>query len=448
MPNWFLRSGVLILPLAALTATMAVAQHADIRPSATLATGTLNLILANKNGFIIAADSRMSGEKPFQCGYKSQLHCDNSQKLFRSTPHSAFVIAGFAVGSRVGGSPLDLTVASALRKGFGLTGLPTDEQAGEVLKLMEAFLTDPLTGVAAIQDPTTPAQNLSLTATLARLNDNGVPILQQMRMTETWTPVGPLNALVPRYNSTIFREVPVTKFFPVSVGISFVADGILQGVYKSNDPAIENYNQKLKANQLDDMPLSEMRALALAILHETEKLTDYVGGEDQVGEFPAKGEVSFRLPDTLLSNKQLTARLMRWEGLSCTKSKTPPCGVAPMSFTLDSAHPMNEPFTKFFMASEFKDISVALDNNIFVADTFDGATLKWHGGPFFSYRNTFRNCVLELTRNAQVSLYPELAGCHLELKDVVELTPDTVGRSGQTLPLPPGVFGIQRDYGP
>ena len=406
MPNFLVRFGVLVLPMVTLAGTLALAQRPETERSTTLATGMLNIIIANKNGFVIAADSRMSSDKPFLCKDKRQLYCDNSQKLFRTTPHSAIVIAGFAVGRRINGSPLDLAVASALRKEFGMAGFRTDEQAGDALKLMDVFLSDALTGVAAIHDPNTPAQNLSLTATLARLNGDGVPILQQLQLTETWTPMGPLGIVAPRYGSTISREVPITKFFPVTVGISFVADGILQGAYKSSDPAIQDYYRRLKANQLDDMPLSEMRALALVILHETKKLTDYVGGGDQIGEFPTSEKVSFRLPRALPSDSQLTARLKRWEGLTCTKTQVPPCGNAPVSFTIDSAHPMNEPFTKLLIASEFKDISVALDNNLFIADSFDGATFKWRGGTFFSYRNTFRNCILELPRDAQVAPIP------------------------------------------
>jgi hypothetical protein len=111
---------------------------------------------------------------------------------------------------------------------------------------------------------------------------------------------------------------------------------------------------------------------------------------------------------------------------------------------------MNEPFTKLLMASEFKDISVALDSNLFIADSFDGVTFKWRGGPFFSYRNTFRNCILELPRDAQVAPYPypELAACRLERKDFVKFTQDTVGLPAQGPPNPPGVFTIPRGFGP
>lgn len=447
MTNWLMRCGVLVLAIASLLGTEAAAQKPENESGTTLATGTLNVILANKNGFIIAADSRMSSEKPIPCNEKAQLYCDNSQKLFRTSPYSAIAIAGFAVGRRVGGSPLDLAVASALRKKFGINGFPTDQYAEDTLNGVDIILSEPLIGVAAIHDPSTPATDLSLTVTLARLDSQGVPVLQQLQFVETWIPMGPLNIMAPRYTAKFSQKVPITKFVPVAVGIQFVADGILQGVYKSDDPAIQNYYRKLKSNLLDDMPLSEMRALALAILRETERLTDYVGGGDQVGEFPANGEISFHLPGTLLTDQQLTARLIRWEGLTCTKSAVPPCGNPPMSFTVDSSHPLNEQFTKFLLASEFKDIPVSLDNNIFIADNFEGVTLKWYGGHFFSYRNTFKNCVLELTPDAQLSLYPELATCRVERKKIINLAPGTVGlhQQGQD---PPGLLTLPRGFGP
>jgi hypothetical protein len=91
----------------------APAQMQGFEVSPAFASGTLNIVLANKNGIVIAADSRMSSSAPFSCGNAMQLYCDNSQKLFRTGERSAIVIAGFAVGRR--NSPLDLTLASVLR---------------------------------------------------------------------------------------------------------------------------------------------------------------------------------------------------------------------------------------------------------------------------------------------------------------------------------------------
>src|SRR5262249_20833391 len=94
--------------------------RAQSNDAATLTSGTLNLVIANKNGIVVAADSRMSSDAPFPCGRALTLHCDNSQKRFRTGSRSAMVIAGFAVGRW--GSPLDLSLASLLRNRFGVDG--------------------------------------------------------------------------------------------------------------------------------------------------------------------------------------------------------------------------------------------------------------------------------------------------------------------------------------
>jgi hypothetical protein len=87
-----------------------VPASAENRP-ALAESGTLNLLLANRNGFVIAADSRRSRPSPF-------AYWDDSQKLFRVAPKSAAVISGFASWVS-GGSPIDFQVAAALREEFG-----------------------------------------------------------------------------------------------------------------------------------------------------------------------------------------------------------------------------------------------------------------------------------------------------------------------------------------
>ena len=55
-------------------------------------TGTLNVVLANRNGVVIAADSRRSSDQLFDCNGNQQKFCDDSQKLFETggtSVHSA-----------------------------------------------------------------------------------------------------------------------------------------------------------------------------------------------------------------------------------------------------------------------------------------------------------------------------------------------------------------------
>jgi hypothetical protein len=159
-----------------MTSTQSGAQQEHPESGFGTASGTLNLVLANKNGFVVAADSRMSSDHKFLCDGKEQLYCDNSQKLFRTTPHSAMVVAGFAVGGYK--SPLFMAVASAIRKQFGPGGMPEDRFAVAIPSAAEMFLQSELTGVAAIYDPAnTPAKNLSLWATFVRMDSDGTPIV-------------------------------------------------------------------------------------------------------------------------------------------------------------------------------------------------------------------------------------------------------------------------------
>jgi hypothetical protein len=420
-----------------LLASMLVVQPVDgqdrepeVRPA--LASGTINLVLANKNGFVIAADSRMSSETAFYCepDGKRQLYCDNSQKLFRTGPTSAMVIAGFAVGHK--NSPLDLAIASVLRRRFGSAGLPGDRGTPYAASdWAEHALRQALIGVAALYNPAKiPAQNLSLTTIFAGFDKNGAPVLRRLLFTETWSLTGPLHVMAPEYQ-VISAEKKITKFFPVTAGITCVADAVLAGIYKSNDPVIQGYNQKLRNKLLDDLSLQEMRALAQVILRETRNFTPLVGGEDQIGEFSVNGDVRWNLPAVLPSQTQLSPSFMLWKGLFCTNSQ-PQCtadGRDGLTYFQDFQHSLDEPTTKFFLASRFKDIAVALDNNYFVSSHFEGVTLKWRGGTLpFMHANTFDQCAIELPEGKDLPPDSELNGqCRLIRKPEVVVDPSTVG---------------------
>jgi hypothetical protein len=411
----------LVLLVVLATPIQSWAQQAKTLPSPVMASGTLNLVLANKNGFVIAADSRMSSEVPAPCEGKRQLYCDNSQKLFRTTPNSAMAIAGFAVGQF--NSPLDLAVASVIRKQFGSSRWLTDDHADAVPSTAEGALEDALAGVAALFDPAkTPAQSLSLSATFVRFDTERVPIIEQKIFSANWKPTGAQNALTPEYNVVSGRK-KVAEFFALPVGITCVADAILAGHYTTMDSVIQNY-YRMRTNRaaLDEMTIEGMVALAKAILAETQKFTDLVGGDAQIGSFPASGNVQWSLPANLPSEAKLQPRVYRFSGLTCSDSSTPPCGFAPVSFFVSSQQPPEEVFKKFFLASRFIRIPVALDNNLFVGSTFDHVTLRSLGGSFFMLRNIYNDCVLELPEGVELPPNSELVGkCTVESKTNIDV---------------------------
>jgi hypothetical protein len=412
-------------PLAATSIQPASAQS-GLAEAPQVAGGTLNLVLANKNGFVIAADSRMSSSKPFYCSAdrKKQLYCDNSQKLFRTGPKSAMVIAGFAVGH--GGSPLDLEVASMLRSRFGDSGLPEDRGSPDDAEFWSASVfPQALTGVASLFDPKTNPNDLRLITTFAGFDQSGRPILINLVFTENWRSTGPLHMLAPAY-TVQHTQGSVTSFTAFYAGIRCAADAILHGFYRSDDATIQTYYRQTHAER-DDMPLEQMRTLAKAILRETKKFTPLVGGDDQIGVFPAIGSVQWQLPPGLATGAQKSPDFMLWKGLSCTDShpQCPNAAVA-LTFVQDFQHPLQEAIPEFFLAGRFQGIPIALDNNYFVADSFEHVTLLWRGGPFYVERGEFSDCKIEVP-NGQ-DLPPELRGkCQTIGSSGVKVDPNTVG---------------------
>jgi hypothetical protein len=412
----------LVSILLLLLATAAGAAGQEPHASPAIATGTLNLVVANKNGFVVLADSRMSADQMFPCYGRLQTHCDNSQKLFRTTPHSAMMIAGFAAGRR--NSPLDLEIASVIRKQFAESRWNKDEYAFGVPLEAEGLLEDALKDVASISDPVkTPPQNLSLWATFVRLDKDQIPIIEVKIFVEQWKPTGPQQALIPEY-TVVSNSAKATEFLSYSAGVTCIADAIFSGHYSTTNPVIRSfYEKRLDKAILSTMPLDDMIALATAIMTETEKFTDVVGGDNQIGVFPADGgNVRWSAPANLPSVAQLQPRTLRWEGITCSNASDPPCGVTPVSFMISTEQRHDETFKKFFLASQFLQIPVAVDNNFFVGNTFDHATLRWRGGSFFMYRNTFKDCVIEIPSGMELPSDSELEGkCRIERKTNIDI---------------------------
>jgi hypothetical protein len=435
-----MRRGLIRFPTVVLLALVlmlcsAMAQQPESNAGVIHTSGTLNIIFANTNGFVIAADSRASSKVPFLCPDTQiqQLYCDNSQKLFRTTPNSALVIAGFAVDSR--GTALDLAIASALLKQFGPHGLPNDEAAQFVPDLIKYKFQEALRNVSALDFPFNPQHfdPQRLVVTFARIDKSAKPVLRQLLYTETLRQTPPFQAYVPEFEIADSGEVPATKFLSRPfvdpfmgpfVGLSSVAQSILNGNRKSNDPDILNYYEKKKNVQLDSMSLAEMRRLAAAILGETKKYIIAVGGENQIGVFPANGDgVEFTLPGNLLTDAKSIPAVISAVGLDCSGKS--PC-KGPVSMSMDGDRARGN-YKEFFLASQFRDMPIALEDNIFIGNNFDYVTFMWTGGNPLLLNNTLKNCTLEVPQSRPTPDIRGLQGCVIVKKALVTYPLDTVG---------------------
>jgi hypothetical protein len=181
------------------------------------------------------------------------------------------------------------------------------------------------------------------------------------------------------------------------------------------------------------MTLTEMGALARVILRETRKAhRDLVGGPDQIGVFPVKGQPSITGLAGLPKDRQLVPRFFLNSCLVYNKDNkdhreaSGPC-VNGM-FYEDLTHPMDEVIAQFFLACRFKDVSVAVDNNYFVRSEFDGVTFKYTGKkPPFALGNTYSNCSVELPEGIDFDSSEISAHCRLIRMKNVSLDKNTLG---------------------
>jgi hypothetical protein len=119
--------------LVQLAALFFVAQLVSAQSVPAPQGGTLIVVLASRNGAVIASDSRRSSPgTPFNCRGKIQRFCDDSQKVFVTGPKSAVAIAGFANGDVPGitGTPVNVEVASVFRRMF--KGRSQDSHSNDV----------------------------------------------------------------------------------------------------------------------------------------------------------------------------------------------------------------------------------------------------------------------------------------------------------------------------
>jgi hypothetical protein len=224
----------------------------------------------------------------------------------------------------------------------------------------------------------------------------------------------------------------VDRFSLITSGLDGIAKDILKGTYKSSDPAIVTYYRKLHAGPFgrDSMGLLEMESLARAILRETKKATNLVGGPDQIAVYPVKGKPRIFGLEGLPTAKEIPSHFIL--NTCSVYGKGPQTSNEPCSGTFafeDFTHELEEPVTQFFLACIFQDVPIALDYNFFVNSEFNRTTFKYLGKkPPFARGNRYSDCTVELPETVEFDRDSEIfSHCRLVRKKTVDLNQDTLG---------------------
>lgn len=406
-----LRCVTTLILLQALGCASSFGQESHYVPSP--GSGTLNLLLANKKGFVIAADSRRTRLNP-------RMHWDDSQKLFRVGPRSAMAIAGFA--SFVSqGSPVDVQVASFFREEFAAREWKSGKRRlsdlrgaintsiGYQLQLIGALL--------AANMRASSVNALPFEVLAAEIDNRGRVNILRMDFRPRLEPLGPFDFPTPFYEMNVNTTI-VNQFVALSAGMDRIARAILDGNLETQDSRILNYYRARNAGELDRLSLETLEGLAVAILAETKRVTPAVGGEDQVGVFGRNGRVKWLLPPLPSDRQRLLSTILQI-GFTFTPDNLTPEEysqargknmVTQMNVSL--IQPFEQPFTQVFIANRFREVSVSLDGNVFAGNRFSNVTFLYQGGPFYFQSNILEDCGVKAP--VGVPLPPALSSCKLE----------------------------------
>ena len=352
------------------------AEQAAVLPSAS---GTLNVVIGNKNGFVIAADSRTSFSQP-------NAPPIEGQKLFRTGPRSAMVIAGFA---SIPAGPLQYEIAAHITTRFD--GNESDDDAADWVR---SVLGHNLTRLASIVSMYEYRRDFSFVATLAGLDEHGPPSITVLDLAPKWKPVGLRGQVFPVVASETEPSTIKCDFFrAVTIGMDQIARRILRGSDPTTDKRVHNYLCRLNADTLDEMSVPEMKELTSAIFAETMKdplMSRTVGGRVQMGVFPQKGEPewiqqTFPKRDPLLDKTSLIigARLTPGKNGKAEMKKIGYMSsvgeFGGMRLTARPGKPgvflPDQYLQRVFVDSLFDRVQFVLGTDIYVGDLFRNSTL-------------------------------------------------------------------------
>jgi hypothetical protein len=412
-----LRLGGLFLLLACTSTSLFGQSQTEQEP---LTRGTLNVVLANQNGFVMAADSRRnSGD--------CERGTNDSQKIFQMGPNAAMAIAGFAsYRSGFGDAPDGMEVAEVLREHFDPRWSSGANQFFVDTWLDVQVLPD-IQGLAAIYQaavyrtwPSRPSQRLlsladfSFIATSAWIGPpgavEGVPYISQVRFVPRVLKFGPLGNPYYEYVKEV-GEVSADHFVYMTAGIDMWAIGILNGVQQDSDPAIVKYIFALEHGTRDELSLEDMEGVVRRILAITAAKTACVGGVSQIAV------VSVRSPARWLLQSANPDRRQRLQGsrLSIGLTYNGSLPNKEPAMVLPDRMPGNRIWTRVFVDNRFENSKVQLDGNSFIGNRFTKPTFLWNGGVFVfrPLQNWIQgNCIIEFGINAPRDRLPmQFANC-------------------------------------
>jgi hypothetical protein len=377
--------------------------------------GTVNIVLANKNGAVALTDSMLTSDIPPDISKapcagtisEGRFHMPCGQKPFKLNDHTVLTVAGFY--STLG--PIDELnayapneVAKAIGAGSPATEIPISIPLDTISRRIADTFEFDLTGI--LNDYRENNISVGIEKVLSQMIVVGYDIDGSLKIERKETSIFPNEDQGEVKDDRQFtsRRYPITvkdKLIFVTGGMDDVANSVLMypEQFGSRYESIKRYSESMQRDQGNSLSVADLRALAIDIEAMTAEKHAEVGGSVQVALLSG-GRVAI---DSELKNPlrvATNADHLMVEGTTVgpayfSYDPVPNGSLPPPSFRMFK---MNASKSVIFYRDRLQDRTQVLDNNAFYESSFSNCFLVFKGGAFKLKNVTVTNSVIVLLR--------------------------------------------------
>lgn len=371
--------------------------------------GTINLVLANKNGAVVLTDSMLSDESgPVPVPHPEMP----GQKLFQLDDKTVCAIAGFV--SVPGLFPEFSPSVSAVVNTFSEQSKRYPPQPLRVKLTGLAMLMDRNISAiadlrAAVNKPLR-ADNYLSTITVVGYDLDGVLKIGQVQLASD-----PEDLAAERAVITDIRIIPVSDTLTVGLAGKWktAAKLLNDPGSKPNDTTLTRLKASLASDGGASLTLDELHRVAAALASYTSNVDITVGGDNQVAEL-TQGRA------TIVEQRQFPApqkTLVQFSVYNHYRAEvlTTPGEKSDPALALFKRNPMQNPpgLSGLYVESGFMNVLQPLDDQYFYLSEFDDCVISYKGGPFYFDDNN-------VTKDTYLFLYPNVNTNDPKVKSLIQ----------------------------
>ena len=370
--------------------------------------GTVNIVLANRNGLVAETDSMLSYTKSTPLGPEIESHPQPGRKLYRADDHTVILIANF-FSDRGPSFPSGEYPGNTIIRSLTLRYIHHRQASSTISQQLDEFSQyvalelEILAKLHTAMDinPCTPESGCSSMITIAGY-ENGKPTIGHIEV----VPAGINSTTFVATKKTI--DVASDHLIYAVYGMSDVALNILehpQRLRKGN-PHLDPYRNSMRKTHGCSLTLDDMKKLAAYLEEMTSATYPKMVGKTPEIAVMQKGHIRSFEPNDKMEN-ELTGEEYRQAGIDVVESfEKVFSGPCPTLKAGPAVQIRGTPYYLVLMNNgTFQCVLQPLDKLVVTNTSFDNSILWYRGDSlsFFGSNNTITNSVLLVAPNVDMS---------------------------------------------